>query len=303
MSSRIGAAVIVLLVSGLMVHCGGGNVNLSRSIPMSIAGWQAGEEDETYDRDTLYAYMNGGAEVFLAFDFREVFVRRYGRDGADDIVLDVYDMGSPAEAFGVFSCDREDPAAGIGQGSEFGFGMLRFWKNRFFVTIMTAGENEAADAAILDLGRAVAAELGPDGEPPAMLRLLPKVGLIDDRTSHFHSNINLNNRYFIASENVLGLGDDTECVFAEYRGDGAESVKLLVVSYPDSVRADAAFDFFILGYMPEAGESGLAQMEDGGWTLAGVHNGNLSIVFDAPTEDSARRIESEIRFDAMRESN
>jgi hypothetical protein len=303
MSSRIGAAVIVLLMSGLMVHCGGGNVNLSRSVPMSIAGWQAGEEDETYDRDTLYAYMNGGAEVFLAFDFREVFVRRYGRDGADDIVLDVYDMGSPAEAFGVFSCDREDPAAGIGQDSEFGFGMLRFWQNRFFVTIMTAGENEAADAAILDLGRAVAAELGPDGEPPAMLRLLPKVGLIDDRTSHFHSNINLNNRYFIASENVLGLGDDTECVFAEYRGDGAESVKLLVVSYPDSVRADAAFDSFILGYMPEAGESGLAQMEDGGWTLAGVHNGNLSIVFDAPTEDSARRIESEIRFDAMRESN
>ena len=302
MSSRIGAAAIVLLLSWLLVHCGGGNVNLSRSIPMSIAGWQAGEEDETYDRDTLYGYMNGGAEVFLAFEFREVFVRRYGRDGADDIVLDVYDMGSPAEAFGVFSCDREDPAAGIGQGSEFGFGMLRFWRNRFFVTIMTTGEDEAADVAILDLGRAVADELGPDGEPPAMLRLLPTDGLIDDRTSYFHSNINLNNRYFIASENILGLGDDSECVFAEYRDDGAESVKLLVVSYPNSARAGAAFNSFIQGYMPEAGESGLAQMEDGGWTLAGVHEGYLSIVFDAPTEDSARRIESEIRFDAMRES-
>ena len=302
MNSRIGAAVIVLLLSGLMVHCGGGDVNLSRSIPMNVAGWQAIEEDGTYDRDTLYGYMNGGAEVFLAFDFREVFVRRYGRDGAEDIVLDVYDMGSPAEAFGVYSCDREDPEAGIGQGSEYGFGLLRFWQNRFFVTIMTTGEDEAADAAILDLGRAVAAELGPDGEPPAMLRLLPTVGLIDDRTSYFHSNINLNNRYFIASENVLGLGDDTECVFAEYRGDGAESVKLLVVSYPDSARADAAFDSFILGYMPEAGEPGLAQMEDGGWTLAGAHDEYLSMVFDAPTEDSARRIESAIGFDAMRGS-
>jgi hypothetical protein len=199
MSSRTGAVVIVLLLSGLMVHCGGGNVNLSRSIPMSAAGWQAGEEDETYDRDTLYGYMNGGAEVYLAFDFREVFVRRYGRDGAEDIVLDVYDMGSPAEAYGVFSCDREDPEAGIGQGSEYGFGLLRFWQSRFFVTIMTTGEDEAADAAILDLGRAVADELGPDGEPPAMLRLLPTDGLIDDRTSYFHSNINLNNRYFSRS--------------------------------------------------------------------------------------------------------
>jgi hypothetical protein len=299
MSSRTGAVVIVLLLSGLMVHCGGGNVNLSRSIPMSAAGWQAGEEDETYDRDTLYGYMNGGAEVYLAFDFREVFVRRYGRDGAEDIVLDVYDMGSPAEAYGVFSCDREDPEAGIGQGSEYGFGLLRFWQSRFFVTIMTTGEDEAADAAILDLGRAVADELGPDGEPPAMLRLLPTDGLIDDRTSYFHSNINLNNRYFIASENILGLGDDTDCVFAEYRGDGAESVKVLMVNYPDSARAETAFDSFIQGFMPEAGESGLAQMEDGGWTLANVHNGYLSIVFDASTEESARRIASTIGLNAM----
>ena len=301
MSTRIGA-VVVLLVSGLMVHCGGGNVNLSRSIPMNVAGWQAGEEDATHDRDTLYDYMNGGAEVFLAFDFREVFVRRYGLDGADDIVLDVYDMGSPAEAFGVFSCDREDPEVGIGQGSEYGFGMLRFWQNRFFVTIMTAGEDDATDAAILDLGHSVADELGPDGEPPAILKLLPTDGLIDDRTSFFHSNINLNNRYFIASENILGLGNDTECVFAEYRGDDAESLKLLVVSYPNSARAEVVLDTFVQGYMPEAGESGLAQMEDGGWTLAGIRDGYLSIVFDAPTEDGARRIESEIRFDSVRTS-
>jgi len=302
MSSRIGAVVIVLLLSGLMVHCGGGNVNLSRSIPMSVAGWQAGEQDATYDRDTLYGYMNGGAEVYLAFDFREVFVRRYGRDGAEDIVLDVYDMGSPAEAFGVFSCDREDPEAGIGQGSEYGFGMLRFWQNRFFVTIMTTGEDEGADAAILDLGRAVADGLRPDGEPPRMLSLLPRDGLIDDRTSYFHSNINLNNRYFIASENILGLGDDTRCLFAEYRGDGSESVKLLVVGYPDSARADTAFDSFIQGYMPEAGRSGLAQMEDDGWTLAGVHDEYLSIIFDAPTEDDARQIASAIGFDTVRDS-
>jgi hypothetical protein len=302
MSSRIGAVVIVLLLSGLMVHCGGGKVNLSRSIPMNVAGWQAGEEDATHDRDTLYDYMNGGAEVFLAFDFREVFVRRYGLEGADDIVLDVYDMGSPAEAFGVFSCDREDPEVGIGQGSEYGFGMLRFWQNRFFVTIMTAGEDDATDAAILDLGHSVADELGPDGETPAMLRLLPTDGLITDRTSYFHSNINLNNRYFIASENILGLEGDTECVFAEYQGDGTESVKLLVVSYPDSARADTAFDSFIQGYMPEAGESGLAQMEDGGWTLAGVHDEYLSIVFDAPTEGSARQIKSAIGFDSIRTS-
>jgi hypothetical protein len=291
--------VLCLLAAGLMLQCGGGSVDLSRSLPTSVAGWAADGDDAIYDRDGLYGYMNGGAEVYLAFDFSNVFVRRYVKDGAEDIVVDVYDMGSPAEAYGVFSCDREDPEAGIGQGSEYGFGMLRFWQNRFFVTIMTAGEDQASEAAVLELGRAVASELGPDGETPAMLKLLPTDGLIEDRTSFFHSNINLNNRYFIASDNILGLGEGIDCVFAEYGGDGPESIKLLVVRYPDSAAANAAFDGFINGYMPEAGESGLAQMEDGGWTLAGIHDSHLSIVFDAPDEGAAWKIESAIAFDAM----
>ena len=91
-------------------------------------------------------------------------------------------------------------------------------------------------------------------------------------------------------------------MFAEYPGDGAESVKLLVVSYPNSARAAVVLDSFILGYMPEAGESGLAQMEDGGWTLAGVHDEYLAIIFDAPTEDHARQIASAIDFDTVRDS-
>jgi hypothetical protein len=91
-------------------------------------------------------------------------------------------------------------------------------------------------------------------------------------------------------------------VIADYENDGAENITLLVVGYPDSARVDAAFDSFIQGYMPEAAGSGLAQMEDGGWTLAGVHDEYLLVVFDAPTKDSAGRIASAMGFDAMRDS-
>lgn len=287
---------VVPMMCGLLMQCGGETVDLSRTLPTGAAAWHAGDEDARYDRETLYDYMDGGAEVYLAFDFRDVFVRRYVRDGAEDIVLDIYDMGSPAEAFGVFSCDREDPDAGIGQGSEYGFGMLRFWQNRFFVTIIASGDDESSEAAILELGRSVAGVLGPDGQPPAILRMLPADGLIEERTSFFHSAINLNNRYFIASDNILNLGPNTDCVFAEYGGDGDESLKLMVVSYPDDEAANAAYRSFIDGYAPEARDSGEAQMEDGGWTRARVHGSYLAMVFDAPTADAARRVESAIGF-------
>jgi len=298
MRSTVRPEILLLLLIGLGVHCGRGNVKeLSPSLPESVAGWEAGEEAVTYDRETLYDYMNGGAEVFLAFDFQQVFVRKYSREGAHDIVLDIYEMGSPPEAFGLFSCDREDDEAGIGQGSEYGFGLLRFWKGRHFVTIQTSGDDQATEEAILELGRAVAGALGPDGEEPEILRLLPVSGLLEERTSYFHSDVNLNNRFFIASGNILDLGTETDCVIAEYGGESEQAVTLLVVRYPDSARADAAFESFIRAYMPEADESGLAQMEDGQWTLAGVRQGFLSIVFDAPTEDRARQLWSAIPFD------
>ncbi len=184
--------------------------DFSRLIPARVGDWTAAGKDAVYDRKTLYDYMDGGAEVYLAFDFRQVFARKYAGPGGKEISLDIYDMGSSAEAYGIFSCDREDPGAGIGQGSEYGFGLLRFHQGRFFVTVMTAEEGEDAGKAVLDIGRAVAKELGPPGPGPDMVGYLPRDSLRPDRTSYFHANVNLNNRYFVASENILGLDRSTD---------------------------------------------------------------------------------------------
>ena len=121
--------ILLLLITCVLIYSCGGNVkDIYQSLPDQVLDWEAEAEDAVYDRETLYDYMNGGAEVYLAFDFQQVFVRKFMRTGEDEIILDIYNMGSPAEAFGVFSCDREDEGAGIGQDSEYGFGLLRFWK-------------------------------------------------------------------------------------------------------------------------------------------------------------------------------
>ena len=271
--------------------------NLQRAIPEEIQGWTSEGEDVLYDRETLYDYMNGGAEVYLAFDFKEVFTRRFMGEGTDEIVLDIYRMGSSAEAFGVFSCDREDPSALIGQISEYGFGLLRFWQGDYFVSIVASGDHVVAEEAILELGRAVTQALGPEGPGPELLGILPGEGLIPDRISFFHSNINLNNRFFIASENILNLTEDTNCVFAEFESDGQETIKLLVVEYTDEDLAGAALRSFIDAYLPESSGSGLARMEDGQWTQALIEGASVSIVFDAPDSATALNLHSSIQFD------
>lgn len=294
---RISLAAV--LASSLLLTYAGGQVDdIGRSIPKTVGAWKASAEDRSFDRSTLYDYMDGGAEVYLAFDLRRVLARKYAGSGAREIVLDVYDMGTSEEAFGVFSCDREDPPSDIGQGSTYAFGLLRFRQGRYFVTAMTTEEDEASERAVLDIGRAAAAALGPPGPLPGLLGVLPPDGLKPERTSFFHAEVNLNNRYFVSSENVFGLDRSTDCVFAEYASGTDRPGRLLVVRYPGPERAAAARRTFLAAYAPEAGPDGLARTESGTWVLALARDLHLIVVFEAPDPDWARRLAASVKLPA-----
>lgn len=266
------------------------------SLPSEIHGWKASGEDAVYNRETLFDYMNGGAELYLAYDFRKVCTRRFAGPGENEIIMDVYDMGSSEEAFGIFSMDLEDEGAGMGQGSEYGFGLLRFWKSHFFVSINALGDEKLSEPVILELGKAVAAQIKSEGPKPALLQALPEKTLRENRTSFFHSNISLNNRFFIASENILNLNNKTNCVFAEYEVDNANTASFLFIQYESHIQAQEAYESFLESYMPETQDAGLAQMENGKWTLARVEKDMVAIVFETPDKEWAYQFLSEVKF-------
>jgi hypothetical protein len=272
--------------------------DLATVIPKSVLDWQAAGEDKTYDTKTIYDYLDGGAEVYLAFDLEGVFVRKYRGPSGDEIALDVYAMKSPEEAFGVFSSDRQDPGAGIGQESEYGPGLLRFRQGRYFVSVTASGDEKRSEAAMLALGRAVVPALGPDGGRPALLSGLPEQGLVPDRACFFHGAVNLNNRLFISSENILGLDRSTDCVLGEYEAAPGLPAKLLLIRYPDASRAEAAHRTFLASYLRSAPGVETARTANGAVAAARLAGRHLALVFDAPTEAFAAALFAAIRYPA-----
>ncbi|MFH1573046.1 MAG: DUF6599 family protein [Acidobacteriota bacterium] len=292
------AAVAILALAGCgdqkkeqPVQLGG----IYQSLPEEAMGWRRAGPDETYDRRTLFNYIDGGAELYLSYDFRGAFVRRFtmAGDTESEIVLDIYDMGTPEEAYGIFSAEREDEDIGIGQGSEYGGGLLRFWKGSYFVSIVVIGDAEPAKPAMMELARAAAAVIPAEGERPAMLARLPRAGLREREVRYFHSPKVLNNHYFLSNEDILDLGRGTQGVLARYDRDGSRPV-LLMIQYPAAVQAETACDKFIQAYMPEAGTTGLAEMENRRWTLAKVEDNLVTIVFEAASREAAEKLMSEI---------
>ncbi|MCJ7628218.1 MAG: hypothetical protein MUO50_07495, partial [Longimicrobiales bacterium] len=85
-------------------------------LPKTIGEWVKQDAPLTYDRETIFDYINGAGEVYRSYAFSHVLVDRYERSGAQDqgVTVELFDMGNPEDAFGVFSYAREQEEAGIG---------------------------------------------------------------------------------------------------------------------------------------------------------------------------------------------
>jgi hypothetical protein len=254
--------------------------------PSEAGGWKRTGEAVRYQGRAIFDYMDGAGEVYLAYNFDELTVYRYTREGHPDLIAELYRMGSPHDAFGVFLWDRQDPDAGIGQGSEFGGGLLRFWKGRYFVSIYGEGEGKEQEEAVLAIGRSLASSVVETGEPPRLIRALPDEHRVQESVKFVRSHVLLNQRCFISNENILGLGPDTEAVFARY-DLGKDRSFVLVVAYPDGTKAKSALSAFRKAYALDT--DGLAQA-NGASTGAQIDGARLIIALHAPDADAARQL-------------
>jgi hypothetical protein len=270
---------------------GKGQVAPKIALPVQAAGWKWDGKESTYNSRTVFDYIDGAAELYLAYGFQGLKVRRFEKPGSPPINLEIYEMASPEDAYGVFSFEYQDEPAGIGQGSEFGGGLLRFWKGQYFASVYAEGEGEGVKGAILDIGRAAARAIPTTGSEPTLIHLLPgkDFGLVDKSTRYLKSHVLLNQRFFISHQNLLNLSRKTEAVLAVYARGGQKS-QLLLIRYANENEAGAALKTFKKAYMPEAGDRDRVKTEDKKWTFARQQKEYLLLVFSAPTESAAESL-------------
>ncbi len=266
-------------------------MNPEISLPSEAAGWKWDEKEMKYNSKTLFDYIDGAAELYLAYGFQNLTVRRFEKSNQPPITVELYEMASSEDAYGVFSFERQDEAAGIGQGSEFGGGLLRFWKGKYFVSIYADGEGAEVESAILKMGKAAADSIPATGPEPKLVGFIPgkELGLVDKSVRYLKSHVLLNQRFFIAHQNILNLNRKTEAVLAQYLRD-KQKIQLLLVRYPDLKEAGDAYQSFMKAYLPDAGGKDRSKTEDQKWTIARQRNEFVLIVFGAPTAADAEAL-------------
>ena len=146
----------------------------------SVSGWRQAGEIQTFDSNTLYEYINGGADLYLAYDFEELKVAEYQNDKKAAVTVEVYRHRTPTHAFGIYSQERYPGANFIEVGVQ---GYLEKQALNFLfgstyakITSFDAGPEE--QSILLAFAKAVAGNLGEKGAFPSIVTAFPAEGKV-----------------------------------------------------------------------------------------------------------------------------
>jgi len=267
---------------------------LRARLPGGIDGWDADGSDRLFDDKSIFEYINGAGEVYRAYNLQRCLARRYTSPGKPAIMLDLFDMGSSHDAFGVFTHDTDGKVVSIGQDGRYRPGWLSFWKNRFFVSIYMEDETPAAAKAVKNLGNQIASLIEPEGARPSILKNLPGNGLKVKTIRYLHHPLVLNYHYYISDENILNISATTDSVLADYLRNN-HTARLLLVNYPDTASASHSHRNFLLHYLPNADAAGTTRLENGKWAAASRRDRLLVIVLEADSRVLAESLTQEVK--------
>jgi hypothetical protein len=126
----------------------------------------------------LWEYIDGDADRFQLYGL-EAMLHQEFQAGGINVTLDIYSMGKPENAFGIYALNRSSKGRFVTIGTEGtcaqsddgSAATLNFFLDRYYVKLM--GFGSGSDAILEAFARGIASRIGVSSGWPAMLALLP----------------------------------------------------------------------------------------------------------------------------------
>lgn len=189
-----------------------------------VFGGKAAEAAHFYSSD-LYEYIDGGAEVFHGYGMRAMIHQEY-RAGKTDVTVDVYDMGAPLNAFGIYSAERSPDYHFIRIGAEGYVSdfVLNFLQGSYYVKLSAFSEGDKPEAMLQAVAGSISGKIGSGLSMPQAFAAFPALGLVE-RSQKYVAQAPLGHEFLAPAATAL------------YRFDGKDTT--VVVSLASSTAGAA----------------------------------------------------------------
>jgi hypothetical protein len=155
-----------------------------------LPGWQKQGAAETFLPETLYRHIDGAAENFLAYGFRQLAVQGYANSLKQSVSAEIYFHGAPENAFGIYSSEK--PLAGdylpVGSQGYSEEGVLNFISGACYVKLNGFDLGASGRVVLASLAEKIVSAIGGANSLPPMLAALPGPGRIPNSERYILSN-------------------------------------------------------------------------------------------------------------------
>jgi hypothetical protein len=143
-----------------------------------VVGWRQSGQIQTFSPETLFEYINGGADPYFTYDFQELKVAEYTTEKKASVTIEVYHHKTPTLAFGIYSQERLPDANFLDIGSQ-GYierNVLNFLAGPYYVKISSFKTGADDREILITFAKKVSEALGPIGTLPSILSSFPEEG-------------------------------------------------------------------------------------------------------------------------------
>jgi hypothetical protein len=198
------------------------------SLVPKLAGWSPTEASRAFFPDNLFEYIDGAAESYLSYDFRELLVADLEKTGTKGtLTLEIYDMGLPVNAFGIFAAERypENKSVALGDLGYIEGETLNFLDGRYYVKMLAFGLGQATEATLSEAGAKVAGLIKTGAGLPPLVRAFPEDNLVARSEKYIKTNF-------------MGYEFLHDGYVASYRSGGRELEGFFIDAGSDRAAAD-----------------------------------------------------------------
>lgn len=183
---------------------------------LEIEGWSPQSSPAIYGPEELWQAINGAADVFMSYGFELLTAQQYSADDLT-VTVNVYDMGTALNAFGIYRTEVPPELSPLDVGTEAVLSppyQCLLLKDRYYVKV-EAYEGDIDETSGRGLVVAIARALPGVDEVPAAIAALPAEGMVAGSA-----------RY--TKQDLFGLSELDEVVHAVYTDESEGEYRTLV---------------------------------------------------------------------------
>ena len=220
-----------------------------------VADWVRSRDPSGYTAKNLYKDTLGGQpELYQAYGVIEQAEVEYQTPvlGSYPLIrVEIFDMGTPENAFGIYSFNQypEAESEWVGNRAVISGKFLRFWKGKYFVEIEGYEFATKVEEGMVELAKSVASRIGDPPTKPYLLELLP-ANKIPYSVKYFFDDTTLRKIYNFLPRDGLELGANSTGIAASYvhkknrNEHWTDTMVAFLIRYPSESVATEAYNSY-----------------------------------------------------------